>query len=280
MNATDQTTATMVRAAESGCPRSTGLAPKIAAPNVGAPKTGASSMGAPSTAAPGMDFSLRRASEVDAENAPDSALGSTVNWIREFLARPHRDVGRAGPVCPFTPMALELDTIWLAEIAEPEPDPQRIQDVVEQCRQVFLETEPREGAMAINKVFMVVFSSLDASDAPMIDAIQTRMKPNFVDVGMMLGEFHANNDTPGLRNPDFRPLRSPIPMLVMRHMVESDLPFLKRELDTPQVRSAYLRSYLRRLSGTIRRNYFEQALEALVQAEIELRANSAPEAMR
>ncbi len=258
MNVTDQTAPTKVRAAESACPRSKGAAPKVDAPKA--------------------DFALRRASEVDAENAPESPLGSTVGWVRDFLARPHRDVGRAGPVCPFTPMALELDTIWLAEIAEPEPDPQRIHDVIEQCRKVFLETEPREGSMAINKVFMVVFSSLDASDAPLIDAVQAQMKPSFVDVGMMLGEFHANNDTPGLRNPDFRPLRSPIPMLVMRHMVESDLPFLKRGLDTPQVRGAYLRSYLRRLGGTIRRNYFEQALEALVQAEIELRAYRAAEA--
>ncbi len=264
MNVTDQNTATKVRTAESACPRSAAVPTDIV----------------PKTAAPGMDFSLRRASEVDAENAPESPLGSTVNWIRDFLARPHREVGRAGPVCPFTPMALELDTIWLAEISESEPDPQRIQDAVEQCRKVFLETEPREGSMAINKVFMVVFSGLDASDAPLIDAIQTRMKPHFVEVGLMLGEFHANNDTPGLRNPDFRPLRSPIPMLVMRHMVESDLPFLKRELDTPQVRGAYLRSYLRRLGGTIRRNYFEQAVEALVQAEIELRACSAHEAAR
>ncbi len=264
MNATDQTTATKVRAAESACPMLKGVATDIV----------------PKTAVSNTDFSLRRASEVDAENAPDSALGSTVNWIRDFLARPHRDVGRAGPVCPFTPMALELDTIWLAEIAGSEPDPQSIQDAVEQCRQVFLETEPREGSMAINKVFMVVFSGLGASDAPLIDAIQTRMKPNFVEVGLMLGEFHANNETPGLRNPDFRPLRSPIPMLVMRHMVESDLPFLKRELDAPQVRGAYLRSYLRRLGGTIRRNYFEQAVEALVQAEIELRACSGSEATR
>lgn len=244
MNASDQTVATR-SAAETGCPRA------VAAP----PKT---------------DFALRRASEVVAENA-DSALASIVAWVRGFLARPHPDVGRAGPVCPFTPMALELDTIWMTEIASSEPDPKRIEDVIEQCRQVFLDVEPREGTMAINKVFMVVFSGLDASSAPLIDAIQSRLKPSFVELGLMLGEFHARNETPGLRNPDFRPLRSPVPMLVIRHMVESDLPFLKRELDPPQVRSSYLRSYLRRLGGSIRRNYFDQAVEALVDAEFERR---------
>lgn len=216
-------------------------------------------------------FVLRRASEVEAANTPDAPLAASVAWVRSFLARPHPDVGRAGPVCPFTPMALELDTIWLIDIPDTEPDPQRIHDLIEQCRQQFLETEPREGPMAINKVFMAVFSGLDETAAPLIDAMQARLKPAFVDVGLMLGEFHARNDTPGLRNPDFRPLRSPTPMLVMRHMVESDLPFLKRDLDAPQVRNAYLRSYLRRLGGTIRRNYFDQAVDALVQAELEMR---------
>ncbi len=218
---------------------------------------------------------LRRASEVDAANDIETPLGATIAWVRRFLARPHPDLGRAGPVCPFTPMALELDTIWMTEVKDSTPDPQRIHDVIEECRKVFLETEPRDGPMAINKVIMVVFSGLGPEAATWIDAMQAKLKPNFVDVGLMLGEFHSRNDTPGLRNPDFRPLRSPIPMLVIRHMVESDLPFMKRDEDVPNVRIAYLRSYLRQLGTTIRRNYFDQAVDALVNAEIESRCASA-----
>ena len=216
-------------------------------------------------------MTLRRASEVEAANNPDCALAASVAWIRRFLAKPHPELGRSGPVCPFTPLALELDTIWLIEVPESAPDPQRIEDVVEHCRRLFMETEPREGQMAINKVFMIVFSGLNADAAPWIDAMQAKLKPGFVDIGLMLGEFHARNETPGLRNEDFRPLRSPIPMLVIRHMVETDLPFLKRDADNPDTRRAYLRSYLRRLGPTLRRNYFDQAVDALVEAEIELR---------
>ena len=222
---------------------------------------------------------LRRASEVDAGNDAESPLGATIAWARKFLARPHPDLGRAGPVCPFTPMALELDTIWMIEIADSTPDPQWMQETIEQCRQVFMETEPQEGPLSINKVIMVVFSGMSADDAPWIDALQAKLKPNFVDVGLMLGEFHSKNETPGLRNENFRPLRSPIPMLVIRHMVESDLPFLKRECDQPEVRISYLRSYLRRLGAGIRRNYFDQAVDALVDAEIELRAHARSGAM-
>lgn len=217
-------------------------------------------------------FVLRRASEIDAAADSESPLGTTIAWVRRFLARPNADLGRAGPVCPFTPMALELDTIWMTEVRETAPDPQQIQDVIEECRKVFVETEPRDGPMAINKVIMVVFSGLGEDAASWIDAMQAKLKPSFVDVGLMLGEFHSRNETPGLRNEAFRPLRSPIPMLVIRHMVESDLPFLKRETDKPDVRISYLRSYLRQLGTIIRRNYFDQAVDALVNAEIELRS--------
>ncbi len=217
-------------------------------------------------------LSLRRASEIDAENNQDASLEATVAWVRKFLARPHPDLGRAGPVCPFTPMALELDTIWMVEVKESTPDPLAIEAVMQKCRQVFMETEPRNGPLAINKVFMVVFSGMTAGDAPWIDTMQAKLKPGFVDIGLMLGEFHSDNETPGLRNEAFRPLRSPIPMLVIRHMVESDLPFLKRENDKPEVRISYLRSYLRQLGTSLRRNFFDQALDALVDAEIQLRA--------
>ncbi len=228
--------------------------------------------GGPPTGKSPVHFVLRRASEVDAAADAESPLGATIAWVRRFLARPNADLGRAGPVCPFTPMALELDTIWMTEIQETSPDPQRIQDVIEECRKIFVETEPRDGPMAINKVIMVVFSGLGEDAARWIDAMQAKLKPNFVDIGLMLGEFHSRNETPGLRNEDFRPLRSPIPMLVIRHMVESDLPFLKRETDKPEVRISYLRSYLRQLGTTIRRNYFDQAVDALVNAEIEQRS--------
>jgi hypothetical protein len=50
---------------------------------------------------------------------------------------------------------------------------------------------------------------------------------------MMLENFTLQRE-PGLRNPDFRPLRSPVPMLAIRHMVESDLLFMTRPRYTPK----------------------------------------------
>ncbi|UHQ23608.1 hypothetical protein LVB77_02505 [Lysobacter sp. 5GHs7-4] len=214
---------------------------------------------------------LLRASDVERNQHASAPLPTIVSWVREFLAQPHPNLGRTGPVCPFTPLALGLDTIWLTEVVDPDPDPERMAELIAHYRDLFLEIEPRSGAAAVNKSILIVFPNLGPDGASVVDRIQAEHKGGFVELGLMLGEFHARNASPGLRNPDFFPLRSPVPMLAIRHMVESDLPFLRRDIDAPEVRAAYLRSYLRRLGPNLRRNNFEQAIEALVEAELQLR---------
>ena len=36
-----------------------------------------------------------------------NALHAVADWIKTFVAKPHKDLGRAGPVCPFVPRAWE-----------------------------------------------------------------------------------------------------------------------------------------------------------------------------
>jgi hypothetical protein len=214
---------------------------------------------------------LMRISEVNRNSDAMSPLRSVCNWINGFLASPHPQSGRRGSVCPFVPIALRLDTIWMAEVAETEPSFERISTIITDYRNVFLNTEPKSGPEAINKVFVVVFPSLGGSGtdgAAIIDQVQASLKRYFVEIGLMLGEFHANNESPGLRNPDFRPLRSPMPMLAIRHMVESDLPFLIREKYAPKERSSFLRSYLFRLGGTLSEVRFNEALAGVIAAEV------------
>src|SRR6185295_8338718 len=43
-----------------------------------------------------------------------AALAAIAEWIRTFVVMPHKDLGRAGPVCPFVPGARERRTLWLA----------------------------------------------------------------------------------------------------------------------------------------------------------------------
>lgn len=59
----------------------------------------------------------------------------------------------------------------------------------------------------------------------------------------MLGEFYPTCDKPGLRSKSYRPLRSPVPLLVVRQMIEPDIEFL---LDKDEFAEAYLRVHRRR----------------------------------
>jgi hypothetical protein len=52
------------------------------------------------------------------------------------------------------------------------------------------------------------------------------VKDEFVADGLMVGQFHPVCANPGLWNEDFRPLRSPVPLLAIRQMLVFDLPFL------------------------------------------------------
>jgi hypothetical protein len=219
--------------------------------------------------APAMDERLMRVSEVARTSPQSSPLACVLEWMHEFLARAHPDLGRKGAVCPFVPLSLEQDFIWMAEIADGNATVDSIATVISRFRDLFLATEPTSGPDTINKAFVVVFPNLGTDGAGVIDEVQTRLKRDFVDMGLMLGEFHATNQSPGLRNADFRPLRSPIPMLAMRHMVDSDLPFLLRYVYKPDERSAFLRSYLFRLAGTLGQAKFDQALDGVIEAEIE-----------
>jgi hypothetical protein len=214
---------------------------------------------------------LYTAAQVESLMEPDSPLGQIVHWVRRFLGRPNRDLGRPGPVCPFVPGAVAQDTVWLT-LAEFGPnDRNAIIEAVDRYRDQFLELEPRTGDLAQSKAILVVFPNLSSDDAALIDEVQFELKASFVEQGMMLGEFHERNESPGLRNPDFRPLRSPIPMLAMRYMVETDLPFLHRSLYPPALRVEFIRSYIRRLGSFVNVNNFNIAMEHLINAEIEQR---------
>jgi hypothetical protein len=183
--------------------------------------------------------------EIDEGRSPDAALVTVLAWVREFLAKPHHDLGRKGSVCPFIPGALDHGTIWLAVPAADTEGETGMEEVIHRYRQAFLQLEPTAGDLVMFKTILLVFPAVTEEEAPyLIDKMQHRLKAAFVDDGLMIGQFHARNGEPGLHNPEFRPLRSPVPLLAIRWMVASDLPFLTRAVDPLEMRLRFLRGYL------------------------------------
>ena len=196
-----------------------------------------------------------------------SALQAVANWIETFVAKPHKDLGRAGPVCPFVPRADELKTLWLA--------PERIADLsvadtvqlISIYQKLFLAAQPVDGDDAIYKSIVVVFTDLSADRArDLFDEILQHLGvPSYAEAGLVLGGFYETNEGSALYNPSFRPFTAPVPFLLIRPAVIGDWKFF---LDDEDRLNVWARRYgefavralaeeLRRLPWRTRRNQFE-----------------------
>lgn len=167
------------------------------------------------------------------------SLATVTEWLDGFVNRPHAELGRSGEVCPWTRRTLELGRLVLVPIAS--DDAAEVDAIILSLLERFWSMEPTRGADAGFRSIIAVFHRLDPEKAAeFVVAAHTRLKPTFLDRGLMLGEFYRACEKPGLRNPHFRPLRSPIPLLVIRQMVEPDIEFL---LDRNEFVDAYLRTH-------------------------------------
>lgn len=207
------------------------------------------------------------------ENEDLPYLNQILEWVKTFLGKPHPLLGRPGAVCPFVPHSIRTNSIRLAVIRSKDLYPEQIENLVKRYRDIFLEMDAKEQESRISKAFLLIFPDIDIEDAPkIIDSIQQKLKPLFVESGLMIGEFHKRNQSPGLHNPDFRPLRSPVPLLAIRFMVEADLPFLQSPVDL-HLRIRYLEAYLKRFGGKFTdENRFKTAYQVLALAKAEVEA--------
>jgi len=157
-----------------------------------------------------------------------NALHTVADWIKNFVAMSHRDLGRAGPVCPFVPGARERKTLWLAPERIAERSVRDVVELMHDYRKLLLRTRPIEGDGASYPALVVVFTDTSADRASdyFDDAQMQHLKSlSYVEDGIVVGEFHDRNEGTAIRNPTFRPFKSPVPFLLMRHAVDSDWMF-------------------------------------------------------
>jgi hypothetical protein len=146
----------------------------------------------------------------------------------------------------------------------------RVEKLIAYLRDRFLGEEEAQGKMNIFNSWVMIFLDLaPAKYASVLEIPQKRMKPSFVTQGLMLGEFYPTCPAPGIRNRSFRPLRSPLPLLAIRHMVESDIDFLSPSSDPLPVQIQSLRAYLQFLGSSLSPGSQMKAREALRVAEAE-----------
>ena len=184
-------------------------------------------------------YFLLTVADLASTQLPDPALNhrqplqAVADWARDYLSNPHAELGRSGPVCPYVPTSLRKRLFYLTvQAAGPDGlDGSAVAAAVASYRDWFSALEPTDEPVAQFKTILILFPDVRPVDAPrIIDRTQARLKPSFVDAGLMIGQFHPLPPVVGgLWNADFRPLRCPVPLLAIRHMVPTDLPFLSRD---------------------------------------------------
>ena len=157
-----------------------------------------------------------------------NALRAVADWIRAFVTLPHKDLGRAGAVCPFVSEAIERKTLWLAPEHLSNRSVPDVADLITHYRRLLLQAQPTEGDGVSYKALVVVFTDLSAERAKTyLDDVQIQelKRLTYAEDGIVIGDFHARNEGAAIRNPSFRPFKSPVPFALMRHSVVSDWMF-------------------------------------------------------
>jgi hypothetical protein len=117
------------------------------------------------------------------------ALRAVSVWIEDFVARPHKDLGRAGAVCPFVPGSLERRTLWLAAERVNDLGVPEVAELMDGYRRLFLQVAPADSDEAIYKTIVVVFPDLPAEQAgALFDGVLEQLaEPSYVEDGIIFG---------------------------------------------------------------------------------------------
>jgi hypothetical protein len=155
------------------------------------------------------------------------ALRAVADWIKTFVVKPHKDLGRAGTVCPFVPVSLERKTLWLATEQVADRDVPEVVELMSSYKRLLLDTRPTEGDDVIYNVIVVVFTDLSADRAQGVfaEVLQHLGLPSYMEDGILFGPYYEGNKGTAVYNSSFRPFQSPVPFLFVRHGVTSDWKF-------------------------------------------------------
>lgn len=153
-----------------------------------------------------------------------------LEWVEYTVSMPHPDLGRPGPICPFVAPSVRRDALYL--IVHDEVDghsKEGVRQIIRDYKARFLSALSDGSPEQIYNTLLVIYPNIPPQQAPLVDTIARELKTEFVQQGLMLGEFHKHSRIEGVHNPDFHPMVSPYPMLVIRHMSVHDILFLHQE---------------------------------------------------
>ncbi len=173
---------------------------------------------------------------------------SIYKYIQEFVCQNNEYINRPGPVCPFVANSLKQNLIYLFISNDQHNNKQRLIKMIEQCKYDFLHKLKINDGNRDKLVYKCLIMLIRSSDVShnLIDEIQTELKPDFIiQHGLMFGEFHQSANSNAIRNENFYPFRTQVPLLIIRYIVANDISFLNQKHKySVEIRRNMIKKYL------------------------------------
>jgi hypothetical protein len=180
-------------------------------------------------------------------------------WLNEFPVNPHPDLGRDGPVCPYMGRALQRQAVRLFAFDARQGD-DALEARARALREEFVKLCHAHSERTYFVFFVVPYGLPEPDLKAMVERVHGRLRPDFVQTGMLAGDFWPDHETLGLHSDSFRPFASPLPILGMRNMVPGDLAFFANPAVPAETQLTYLGYYRRAFDGKLS-DYWRERLD-------------------
>ncbi|AWV05053.1 hypothetical protein DM992_37995 [Burkholderia sp. JP2-270] len=210
---------------------------------------------------------------IDAVAAPDlrATFIAGLEWIQQFVMRPHADLGRKGVVCPFARPAHEGRALYLCAFDCAALPFDVYLDIMMGMPAIYRRLAASR-PLPSDLFSLCVFPMNLHADVwyKFIDSAHALLKPVYMHAGLMLGEFHPASAVRGVRSAAFRPMRAAVPLFVIREMSLHDVLFIDRESTPLGIRIHELECYLHWVGDRLPESEIAFLMERIEQRKAEL----------
>jgi hypothetical protein len=164
----------------------------------------------------------------DALSPEHVALANEVlHWAKEYIAAPHPELGRKGPICPFVQKTMQVNRLYVSIHDEIDGAARRdVDDVVLAHADRLKERFPYDAPDGAFTSVVIVFPGIPEERGHVLDDVHDELKTHLMRRDLMAAAFHPRSTKPGQYNPAFRVFRAPFACMVLRHMDVRDILFL------------------------------------------------------
>jgi hypothetical protein len=167
-------------------------------------------------------------------------MKATMDWVHQFIMRPHPKLGRAGVVCPYVKLSLDASIFYLS-VANLE-NPRRydeIFNIMNTHAEIFAKMEPKSGPLENLRVLMVLVPN--GKDGVLSHAQHCKqLKTEMMERDITVGQFFPTWNPIKYLKSKFFPNQPPFCMYTMRAFIRSDWMFVNGE---PEWRKVYLEKF-------------------------------------